>query len=121
MDAIGFLISKNEVGHINESQKKLLQHPKLLIKDHKKLISKGKITTRLVIPETNFSATFATVGYLGLKNIGKEWNKLYKIHNCWSIKRKVRMGEFELEKVWSNNCINRCSSNVPFNKIYSGG
>ena len=26
----------------------------------------------------------------------------------------------ELENKWSDNCINRCSSNVPFNKISSG-
>ena len=29
----------------------------------------GEFPTRLVIPATNFSATFAKVGYLGLKNI----------------------------------------------------
>ena len=68
--AIGFKMSKNEVGHINESLKtKSIPTPKLLIKDHKKLTSMGELTTRLVIPETNLSATFAKVGYLGLKNI----------------------------------------------------
>ena len=29
----------------------------------------GEIPTRLVIPPTKFSATFAKFGYLGLKNI----------------------------------------------------
>ena len=63
-------MSKNEVGYINESLKtKSIPTPKLLIKNHKKLTSMGELTTRLVIPETNFSATFAKVGYLGLKNI----------------------------------------------------
>ena len=38
VDAIGFKMSKNEVGHINESLKtKAIPTPKLLIKDHKKL------------------------------------------------------------------------------------
>ena len=63
-------MSKNEVGHINESLKtKAIPTPKLLIKDHKKMTSMGKFPTRLVIPATNFSSTFAKIGYLGLKNI----------------------------------------------------
>ena len=42
----------------------------------------GEFPTRLVITSTNVSATFAKVGYLGLKtHIGKEWDKLYNIHN----------------------------------------
>ena len=70
VDAIGFKISKKEVGHINESLKiKAIPTPKLLIKDHNKLTSMGEFPTRLVIPATNFSATFAKIGYLGLKNI----------------------------------------------------
>ena len=43
--------------------------PKILIKDRKELTSTGDFPTRIVIPATNFSATFAKVGYLGLKNI----------------------------------------------------
>ena len=39
-----------------------------MIKDHKNVIRKGYLSTRLVIPPTNFSDNFATVGYLGLKN-----------------------------------------------------
>ena len=66
-------MSKNEVGHINESLKtKAIPTPKLLIKDHQKLTSMGEFPTRLVIPATNLSATFAKVGYLGLKNILKK-------------------------------------------------
>ena len=61
-------MSKNEVGHINESLKtKGIPTPKILIKYHKKLTSMGELPTRLVIPATNFSATFAKVGYLGLR------------------------------------------------------
>ena len=40
VDAIGFKMSKNEVGHINESLKtKAIPTPKILITDHKKLRS----------------------------------------------------------------------------------
>ena len=61
---------KNQARHINESLKtKAIPTPKLLIKGHKKLTSMGKLPTRLVIPETNFSATYTKVGYLGLKHI----------------------------------------------------
>ena len=63
-------MSKNEVGHINESLKtKAIPKPKILIKDHKKLTSMGEFPIRLVIPATNYSATFEKVGYPGLKNI----------------------------------------------------
>ena len=66
-------MSKNEVGHINESLKtKSFPTPKLLIKDHKKLTSMGEFPTRLVTPATNSSATLAEIGYLGLKNILKK-------------------------------------------------
>ena len=41
--------------------------PKLLIKDHKTINDKGEFPTRLVIPTTNFTATFSKIGYLGIK------------------------------------------------------
>ena len=70
VDTLGFIMSLNEMGHINESLKtKSIPTPKLLIKDQKKLTSNGVFPTIIVIPETNLSATFAKVGYLGLKNI----------------------------------------------------
>ena len=40
-----------------------------MIKDHTELTSIGDLPTRLVLPATNFSANFAKVGYLGMKNI----------------------------------------------------
>ena len=44
VDAIGLKMSKNEVGHINESlKKKAIRTPKLLIKDHKKLTGMGEL------------------------------------------------------------------------------
>ena len=41
----------------------------MYIRYHKKLTSMDEFPTRLVIPATNFSATFSKVGYLGLKTI----------------------------------------------------
>ena len=41
--------------------------PKLLIKDHKTISEKREFPTRLVIPATNFTATFSNIGYLGIK------------------------------------------------------
>ena len=41
--------------------------PKLLIKDHKAINDNGKFPTRLVIPTTNFTATFSKIGYLEIK------------------------------------------------------
>ena len=34
---------------------------------HKKINEKGEFPTRLVIPATNFTATFSKIGYLGIK------------------------------------------------------
>ena len=73
VNAIRLRTSKNEVGHINESLKtKSIPTPKSLIKYHKELTSMGDFQTRLVIPSTKFSDTFAKVGYLGLKNTLEE-------------------------------------------------
>ena len=41
--------------------------PKLLIKYHKAINKNGEFPTRLVIPATNFTATFSKIGYLGIK------------------------------------------------------
>ena len=69
MNAIRLRTYKNEVGHINESLKtKAIPTTKILIKYHKELTIMGDFQTRLVIPATHFSATFANLGYLGLKN-----------------------------------------------------
>ena len=65
-----YLLSKSEVGHINESIKtKSIPIPKLLIKDHKNPNTNGEFLSRLVIPETNFTPTFAKVAYLGLRSM----------------------------------------------------
>mmetsp|Transcript_14767 Transcript_14767/g.21694 ORF Transcript_14767/g.21694 Transcript_14767/m.21694 type:complete len:149 (+) Transcript_14767:727-1173(+) len=48
----------------------------LLIKDHKEKIN-NEFPTRLVIPATNFAATFSKLGYLGIKKIFDENNINY--------------------------------------------
>ena len=42
---------------------------KLLIKDHNKINGKGKFTTRLAIPATNFTSYFSKLVYLGIIRI----------------------------------------------------
>ena len=44
-----------------------IPYPKPLIKDHKTISEKREFPTRLVIPATNFTATFSNIGYLGIK------------------------------------------------------
>ena len=46
---------------------KAIPAPKLLIKDHKTINEKGGFSTRLVIPATNFTATFSKISYLSIK------------------------------------------------------
>ena len=59
---------KIKVGNINESLKaKYILTQKLLIKDNKIQTSMVISTSYLVIPEAIFTATFAKVGYLGLR------------------------------------------------------
>ena len=41
--------------------------PKIIIKDHKTINKNREFPTRLVIPTTNFTATFSKMGYLGIK------------------------------------------------------
>jgi len=61
------ILSKHELEFLEEGINfKAIPTPKLLIKDHKKKIN-GHYPTRLVIPATNFTATFSKLGYLGLK------------------------------------------------------
>ena len=46
---------------------RVILSPKPLIKYHKTINEKGELQTRLVIPATNFTATFSKIGYLGIK------------------------------------------------------
>ena len=73
-----FRLSKKEAKHIAKMIKsRSIPTPKLLIKDHKKPNANGEFPTRLVIPATNFSATFAKVQYMGLKKILDENGVIY--------------------------------------------
>ena len=61
-------MSVQEENFVRQSlAKKAIPVPKILIKDHKTIDEKGEFPTRLVIPATNFSATFSKIGYLGIK------------------------------------------------------
>ena len=44
-----------------------MKNTPILIKNHNKIKEKGKFPTKLVIPATNFTATFSKIGYLGIK------------------------------------------------------
>ena len=65
-----------------------------------------------------FSATFAKIGYQGLKNI-LEKNEInytrFTIVQASQVKKEWEI--MNCKERWSDKCINICSSNVPFNKI----
>ena len=73
--------------------------PKLLIKDHKTINENGEFPTRLVIPATNFTATFSKIGYLGIKLC---MDKVKVNYSCNSIVQtsylKETLEEQELKK-----------------------
>eukprot|EP00957_Ditylum_brightwellii_P140423 10699254-Ditylum_brightwellii.AAC.1 len=63
------LLNDDEFGYLMENLNvRAIPEPQLLIKDHKKK-KNGHYPTRLVIPATNFAATFSKIGYLGIKKI----------------------------------------------------
>ena len=47
---------------------KAVPAPKLLIEDHKKPNKEGNFPTRTMIPATNFTAGFPTLGFSGIEN-----------------------------------------------------
>eukprot|EP00957_Ditylum_brightwellii_P209922 15364353-Ditylum_brightwellii.AAC.1 len=61
-----------------------IPEPQLLIKDHKEL-KDGHFPTRLVIPATNFAATFSKIGYLGMIEEGRENEEKSKDENGLAI------------------------------------
>eukprot|EP00957_Ditylum_brightwellii_P198074 15090802-Ditylum_brightwellii.AAC.1 len=67
-DSIVGILSPSELVFLREgiASKAILQ-PQLLIKDHKDRETNGDYLTRLVIPATNFTATFSKVGYTAIK------------------------------------------------------
>eukprot|EP00957_Ditylum_brightwellii_P105832 8070594-Ditylum_brightwellii.AAC.1 len=48
---------------------KAIPQPQLLIKDNKEPESNSKYPTWLVIPTTNFTATFSKVGYMAIQKV----------------------------------------------------
>ena len=87
------MLSDNENAFLLEGiESKAIPTPKLLIKDHKKRTNDG-YPTRLIIPATNFTATFSKLGYLGLKAILDKNEILYNkftITNSYNLKRKLK-------------------------------
>ena len=68
LDKVKMELSVQEENFVRQSlATKAIPAPKLLIKDHKTINEKGEFPTRLVIPATNFTATFSKIGYLGIK------------------------------------------------------
>jgi hypothetical protein len=64
------LSEAKEMGFVEAAlESRAVPTPKLLIKEHKLMNSKGEYVTRLIVPATNFKAAFPKVGYLGIKNI----------------------------------------------------
>ena len=67
--------------------------PKLLIKYHKAINKKEVFSTMLVIPATNFTATFSKIGYLRIKkNSGQGKGKLITRLRCTIILPEVETG-----------------------------
>ena len=61
-----------------------------------------------MIPEPIFTDTFAKVGYLCLK--------IFKVHDNASIRSERMFGKGKLDEIQSDNCIRKCSHDVPFDK-----
>eukprot|EP00957_Ditylum_brightwellii_P191087 14549652-Ditylum_brightwellii.AAC.1 len=89
-DAMTFPISLKEnlksdkIGYLMENLgSKAIPESQLLLKDHKKK-KNSNYPTRLMIPPTNFAATFSKIGYLAIKKIfdkeGVNYNKYTKQH-----------------------------------------
>ena len=96
------MLSDNEYAFLLEGiESKAIPTPKLLIKDHKKKTNDG-YPTRLIIPATNFTATFLKLGYLGLKAILDKVEILYNkfmITNLYNLKRKLEKLNLEEDKI----------------------
>ena len=80
---------------------KAIPSPKVLIKYHKKLNESGNYPTILVIPATNFTATFEKVGFLGNKSILDRNSIIYSrftIQNAHNLKKALETNNFRREK-----------------------
>ena len=112
MDAIEFRLYKNEVEHINESLKTVaIPTPKTFIKDHTKLTRKEYLPTKLVIPATDFSATFK-------KWFTWDW-KIYLGNNNINYTRFTIVQESHVKDKWEE--FNWKEKEVPIASTYSVG
>eukprot|EP00957_Ditylum_brightwellii_P158100 12034380-Ditylum_brightwellii.AAC.1 len=65
---VQLMLTKNEQDFLQEGiASKAIPQPQLLVKDHKEPNNNILFPTRLVIPATNFMATFSKLAYLGIK------------------------------------------------------
>eukprot|EP00957_Ditylum_brightwellii_P046460 3526279-Ditylum_brightwellii.AAC.2 len=63
-------LNNDEFGYLMKNlNSRIIPEPQLLKKDHKKVQKDGHYPTRLVIPATNFAATFSKIGYMAIKKI----------------------------------------------------
>jgi hypothetical protein len=96
------ILNDDEFGYLMEILNgRAIPEPQLLIKDHKKK-KNGHYPTRLVIPATNFAATFSKIGYLGIKKIfddnGVRYNK-YTIQQASDLKQTLEKLNLRKNKV----------------------
>ena len=78
---IDFLLSEREREFIEEALfLKAIPQPQLLVKDHKAPDANGDFPTRLVIPETNFTAVSLKLGYMSIKKILDDHGVNYAKH-----------------------------------------
>ena len=75
---------------------------KLLIKDHDTINKKVESPTRLVIPATNFTATFSKIGYLGIKCMldkGKVNYSRVSVIQASDLKEKLEKLKIKIDEV----------------------
>eukprot|EP00957_Ditylum_brightwellii_P205726 15345123-Ditylum_brightwellii.AAC.1 len=78
---IEFSLSNKEKEFIEEALfLKAIPQPQILVKDHKDPNANGNFLTRLVIPATNFTASFSKLGYMGIKKVLNEHGVNYYKH-----------------------------------------
>ena len=81
---------------------KAIPDPTLLIKDQKTINEKGEFLTRLVIPATNFTATFSKIGYLGIERCldkGKVKYSRFSIVQASDLKERLEEKNLVREEV----------------------
>ena len=96
------LLSRDKKDFLKEGiESKAIPTPKPLIKDHKQK-KNGHFPTGLIIPATNFTATFSKLGYLALKNIldsnNIQYNK-YTITQASDLKNELEKLDITVKSV----------------------